>query len=113
MVTYHAHSLPNKPREDWHELDKHLGDTARLADEFAADFAPGWGYLAGLWHDLGKYQEAFQRRIDQDANAHVDIKVDHSIVGALVAQDKRAAPLSFVIAGHHGGLSNKQDWPHA
>ena len=109
MVTHYAHSLPNKAREDWHELDKHLGDTARLADEFAADFAPGWGYLAGLWHDLGKYQKAFQRRIEQDANAHADIKVDHSSVGALVAHDKRAGPLSFVIAGHHGGLSNKQD----
>lgn len=108
-MTHYAHSLPTKPHKDWHELDKHLGDTACLAEHFAAGFGPGWGYLAGLWHDLGKYQVAFQRRIDQDANAHTDIRVDHSSIGALVAHDKGAAPLSFVIAGHHGGLTNKQD----
>lgn len=39
-------------------LEDHLMSTAKLAAEFASEFGCGeWGYLAGLWHDLGKYSE--------------------------------------------------------
>ncbi len=37
-----------------YSLREHLEATAKLAAEFAGEFgAAGWGYLAGLWHDLG------------------------------------------------------------
>lgn len=35
-------------------------------------------YVAGLFHDLGKYDPAFQRRLEG-----VDVRVDHSTVGAV------------------------------
>ena len=35
-----------------------------LAADFAAEFgAAPWAALAGIWHDLGKYREGFQRYI--------------------------------------------------
>lgn len=103
MPSY-AHSLKDAPQERWHELLSHLEGTAVRAELFASSFAAGWGRLAGLWHDAGKYQEAFQRRIEADPNAHCNERVDHSSVGALIARACRADPLAFVIAGHHGGL---------
>lgn len=98
-----------------HPLAKHLSDTAERAAQFAAAFGcAGWGYLAGLWHDLGKYSPDFQRKIQAAAgqNAHLEAKarVDHSTAGALHAVD-RFGPigrlLAYVAAGHHAGLP---DW---
>jgi len=79
---------------------------ASLAESFAGAFAPGWGRLAGLWHDAGKYQRAFQDMIGRDPEAHVKTHVDHSTIGALIAQRSRALTVPFVVAGHHGGLPN-------
>ncbi len=107
-VTYFAHSHKEKPVSEWHPLDQHLRSTAARAERFAAPFAKGWGWLAGLWHDAGKYQKAFQDYLAATGD-HTGPKVDHSSVGALIAWEKRVAPAAFVVAGHHGGLSNKQD----
>ncbi|MCL5236581.1 MAG: hypothetical protein M1353_01860 [Nitrospirae bacterium] len=39
-----------------HDLYDHLIGTAEKVADFAAEFGCGeWDYLAGLWHDLGKY----------------------------------------------------------
>ncbi|MEF8731109.1 MAG: CRISPR-associated endonuclease Cas3'' [Candidatus Accumulibacter meliphilus] len=47
-----------------HALDDHLLSVARLAGEFAGIFDAGsWAELAGIWHDLGKYQATFQKYI--------------------------------------------------
>ncbi len=109
MRTHYAHSLKDRPPEEWHELYRHLSDAAERAEAFSADFARGWGRVAGLWHDAGKYQQAFQNRIGVDPDAHTDQRVDHSTVGALIALQKKAMPLTFAIAGHHGGLADLQD----
>lgn len=54
---FYAHSLEGKPSEDWHQLEEHLKKVAKMAQRFADDFHAGdWGYLAGLWHDIGKYK---------------------------------------------------------
>ncbi len=106
-MLHFAHSHKEKPQSEWHRLDEHLSSTAARAERFAAPFATGWGRLAGLWHDAGKYQKAFQDYLAATGD-HTGPKVDHSSVGALIAWEKRVAPLAFVVAGHHGGLPNKQ-----
>jgi hypothetical protein len=66
---------------------------ATLAGSFAKAFgATGLATLAGLWHDLGKYQPAFQQRIRQetgyDPEAHLEQKPGkqpHAHAGALWA----------------------------
>ncbi len=106
---YFAHSLKGRPHEEWQGLEEHLTQTAALAECFASLFAPGWGRIAGLWHDAGKYRRAFQEMISSDPDAHVSGKVDHSSVGAVIAREQRAPLVAFVVAGHHGGLSNADD----
>jgi CRISPR-associated endonuclease/helicase Cas3 len=103
-VRHYAHSLKDRPLKEWHDLSIYLTDTATRAAEFARAFGSDWARLAGLWHDAGKYQRRFQQRIGVDENAHTNESVDHSSVGALMALNRGADPLSFVVAGHHGGL---------
>lgn len=105
FLAHYAHSLPGRPVEEWHGLEEHLVQTAQLAQSFASAFGSGeWGYLAGLWHDLGKFQPEFQRRLRGEK-----IAVEHSGAGAAHAKTRHgsgALPLAFVIAGHHSGLAN-------
>lgn len=101
-LSYYAHSLEGRPPEEWEILEVHLREVAELASKFAAPFGAGdWGRLAGLWHDLGKYQPAFQRRIRGSRE-----QVEHAGIGAVLAQQRGLEPLSFAIAGHHAGLAN-------
>jgi HD superfamily phosphohydrolase YqeK len=61
---YYAHSQEGKPTEDWHRLEDHLKAVAEMAGKFAAEFGAGeWGYLAGLWHDLGKCLPSFHKML--------------------------------------------------
>jgi len=108
-----------------HRLEEHLVKVSELAARFATEFeAAHWAALAGIWHDLGKYRDGFQRYIRQcgDPDAHIEGRVagpekTHSAAGALWAQqylpevDKRSGPviarvLAYLIAGHHAGLDN-------
>lgn len=51
---YYAHSLDGKTSSEWQPLEGHLKNVAEMARLFAEAFGAGdWGYLAGLWHDLG------------------------------------------------------------
>jgi CRISPR-associated endonuclease/helicase Cas3 len=98
-----------------HALEAHLQDVAKLAAEFAAPMQSGsWAELAGLWHDLGKYQDDFQRYLSkasgQDAHIEAPGRVKHAIAGAIHAVDSRKGRgrlLAYLIAGHHAGLP---DW---
>ena len=108
---YFAHSPddPNRPTSEWHLLEDHLRATAEKAAAFAETFGSAeWGRLAGLWHDIGKYQQTFQERLKGSSE-----QVDHASTGAALGIEKAprlAAPLAFVIAGHHGGLPNASLW---
>lgn len=86
-------------------LEHHLKETAELSQKFAQEFQSGdWGYLAGLWHDLGKFTDDFQKKL-----SGVQIFAEHSGAGAFLAvskDTKTGLPLAFVIAGHHSGLTN-------
>ena len=117
MKNYYAHSFKGKPLKEWHKLEEHLLRTAELAKKFADEFGCGdWGYLAGLWHDLGKYSVDFQKMLLSSADAHIETKlgrVDHSTAGAIHAIEKfnkAGRILGYPIAGHHAGLA---DWQTA
>src|SRR3989338_6512421 len=79
MLEYYAHSLENKPEEEWQTLDAHLTEVAAMAEEFAKAIRPNeklfaeLARLAGLLHDLGKYQ-ARDRLIDILNHASEKIK---------------------------------------
>jgi len=123
-----AHTRKGLGVEHWQPLIEHLEAVAELASGHAAAFdSGGWGRLAGLWHDVGKYAEDFQAYLMNSAGdaTLVDAsvadggrgRVDHSSAGALrvfercsdrllreggLPADGKA--LAMVIAGHHSGL---------
>jgi CRISPR-associated endonuclease/helicase Cas3 len=105
LTVPYAHTLANRPEADWEPLSDHLRKVAELAAGFAAVFDSGeWGRLAGLWHDLGKYQAKFQERLRGSGES-----VEHAGAGAALAISKdpvRGLALAFAIAGHHAGLAN-------
>jgi CRISPR-associated endonuclease/helicase Cas3 len=97
-------------------LRDHLIGTAQKAAEMSSVFGCSqWGYLAGLWHDLGKFSSEFQCyiRAANGVDAHIEGKpgrVDHSTAGALhsIKQlNTKGRILAYLIAGHHAGLP---DW---
>ena len=106
-----------------HLLADHLQAVAVLAADFSGafesvDVTKRWAYLAGLWHDLGKYRSGFQRYLLQSdsQDAHIEGKVGgrektHSAAGALWAVEQlgnsHGRVLAYLIAGHHAGLD---DW---
>jgi CRISPR-associated endonuclease/helicase Cas3 len=58
-----------------HPLMEHLFATAQRSADFASVFGfRQWGWLGGLWHDLGKYARAFQDKLRAAAGeeAHLE-----------------------------------------
>lgn len=105
MKHYVAHVSPDGERKQ--SVRAHVDRVARLAAEFATPFgAHDAGYLAGLYHDIGKCSPEFQRRILENGP-----RCDHSTAGAkeimeLYPGKKDAVFLAACIAGHHAGLPN-------
>mgnify|MGYP001473428519 CR=1 FL=1 len=99
-----------------HDLNDHLRGTAEKSERFAEEFgASEWGYLAGFWHDLGKFSADFQNyiRAATQADSQEERKpgrVDHSTAGAIQSVSRFGGLgriLAYLIAGHHAGLP---DW---
>lgn len=83
----------------YESVRQHLQEVADMAKNFADAFGAGeWAYYAGLYHDIGKYSKEFQRRILANGR-----RCDHSTAGARELADANLL-LSYVVAGHHGGL---------
>ncbi len=110
---FYAHSKENRPPEEWQPLEEHLQNVAEIAGTFAEDFGAGnWGFVAGLWHDIGKYPDEFQEKLNvyEGADAYIETKsgrVDHSTAGAQHAFKtfgEKGKLLAYAIAGHHSGL---------
>ena len=78
MVEYYAHSGLRMDRSDWQTLPDHLENTALLAAERAAPLGlRASAHMAGLFHDFGKYDPAFDRVLKGE-----NVRVDHSTAGA-------------------------------
>ena len=103
-MKYYAHSTENPDKSDWQELKDHLAKTAKKSAKFAEKFNhEEFGRIVGLFHDLGKYSQKFQRRLKGSTE-----KVDHSTAGAIEVTERYGKLgkyiLAHCIAGHHGGL---------
>ena len=102
----------------------HLNKVAYWTATFAAAmFPPGsdrdsarqWGYLAGLWHDLGKFAPEWQTYLASKTDIHTEEasgspskREDHSTAGAIFSHSLPpfGSILSYIIAGHHAGLAD-------
>lgn len=106
-----------KKCENLDRFHGHLNKVAWWTAKFAGEMFPAgseeeksareWGRLAGLWHDLGKFAEEFQRKLSGER-----IQIEHTGTGAALA--KKLMPvawetLAFGIAGHHAGLANRKN----
>lgn len=112
----YVHSKEGCQQNEWQQLADHLTAVAVQAGDFSSTFDAGsWGYLAGLWHDLGKYCLECQRYICRAGEAGMEGsagKVNHTTAGALLAVErfgKIGRILAYLIAGHHAGLPDWQD----
>lgn len=126
MVNFIAH-VRKDTEENWHihALQEHLKKVAELAARFAGRYGSLFAEYAGLLHDLGKFQQAFQEYICkvsgfEKENAHLEDvesskpkKIPHSTAGAKYAVDQLdpllGHLLAYLIAGHHAGLSDWHD----
>ena len=103
---YYAHTTDKSDKSDWQLLNDHLQQVAELSSSFASDFNAGeLAYVAGILHDIGKYSDKFQKRLEGSS-----IRVDHSTAGAVAVSEilpkAQSLLLQYIIAGHHTGLLN-------
>ena len=104
---FFAHTKDGADKSEWQRLVDHLNNTAKIAADLGRDAEISeLARIAGLAHDLGKYSQAFQQRLDGAKH-----RVDHATAGAqeiwkLYGQTHKwqALILAYAIAGHHGGL---------
>jgi CRISPR-associated endonuclease/helicase Cas3 len=105
---------------DWHDLVSHLRQTAERARKNAEKFGAGeLAYLAGLWHDLGKFNPAFQKYLLDCREAALagdraprGGSVPHAVYGAALAAES-VQSLAAVIYGHHAGLPDRDRYGEA
>ena len=104
MTQHHQSFYARTSDHGYETCVEHLSMVAALSGAFAAAFDQlDEGLIAGLYHDEGKYSDAFQQRIrDPEHTA----KCDHSSAGALQAWQSMHNIAALAIAAHHAGLSD-------
>ncbi len=95
------------------DLEEHLRNVADTAAKYCASFdGETFACYAGLLHDIGKYDPAFQQYLlNAEQNPAKRMRgPDHKGAGTVLAQTTEAGGfLAFLINGHHGGLSARSD----
>ncbi|SFL91430.1 CRISPR-associated endonuclease/helicase Cas3 [Desulfomicrobium norvegicum] len=105
-MKYYAHSENNDGSK--HDLSKHLFETAQKAEALACRKEYSQFFrLAGLLHDFGKYQPAFQDYLEHGGRRG---SIPHAKWGAGYARKFKIYDVSIAIDGHHKGLPNRADW---
>ncbi len=110
LMTWYAHTGREEDKRDWQGLANHLSAVAERAALMVKSFGlEGAAFIAGLFHDLGKYNPAFQLKLEGR-----ELRVDHSTAGAQVLlglvppKDRLIAELiAYAILGHHAGLPDR------
>ena len=84
-------------------VKEHNENVAALCESFSIPPLKQLCFAIGNLHDIGKYCNAFQRRIKGE-----NIHVDHSTAGAVVMQQQYQLITGILgglcIAGHHAGI---------
>lgn len=98
-------SHKNEETGEEQSIAEHCKNTAETAKNFAIPQLKQLVYNMSLLHDIGKYQESFQKKILLNKK----IRVDHSTCGAIEAgklfeNGVAAAIAQYCIAGHHTGI---------
>ena len=98
-------------------LLEHLRNVADAAARYCAAFGgEKFARYAGLLHDIGKYDPAFQQYLlnaERNLTKH-SRGPDHKGAGTvLAATSEIEGLLAFLVAGHHGGLPSQSDLPAA
>lgn len=115
METIIAHIKSGNDEYITQTLEEHSAGTAELCKKFASAFnAAEWGYLSGLYHDLGKANPLFQdyiRIASGYKEGRVPGKMDHKSYGAIhlhrtIKSKYLSKMLGYCIAGHHSGLDD-------
>ncbi len=122
LMTAFAHSRHLPDNRPWQELADHLSQVSRLAAQFAPPPLRDLAHTAGLWHDLGKYQKAFQQYIgahpesagESGESTRVPQGVPHAAAGAALALERLGSTLSglfitLAVEAHHGSLKRLSD----
>ena len=86
-------------------LSEHLQSVAERSASAVPQQFQAVARYAGLWHDLGKYQQKWQEYLKNNGK-----RVVHSPQGAVLALQmgtKEPPAMAYIIGGHHSGLSKR------
>lgn len=97
----------HKNNERRQTIIEHLKGVAEMASGFSVEPLRKYAYEAGLAHDIGKYAEDFQKRLEGS-----EVRFEHSVCGAFEIgelprnkdEKEMTYMLQYCIAGHHTGL---------
>ncbi|MGN0551235.1 MAG: CRISPR-associated helicase Cas3' [Acutalibacteraceae bacterium] len=99
-MSYIAHKRIDYDNKE-QPLIEHLKNVSDLSAEFAKPLNQSeYAKIIGMMHDIGKYSNLFQRKI----NGNNNIRVDHSTCGMQESIKRKMIMAAFCIAGHHGGI---------
>lgn len=109
MKKFIAHKKTNDSgMEEIQTVQEHCKNVAEIARKYTIQECKELVYLCGLLHDVGKYQDSFQKRI-----SGANLAVEHSTCGAKVVEEMAVNQnipiliehiMESCIAGHHTGI---------